>query len=68
MKESRRTNGILKKREHQRRDARMVGLLKAGKLPYIPSIMSWLSAKLDKKSTRITKADVDKLVSAIAKR
>jgi len=35
----------LKKKEHARRDARMVGLIKAHKLPYIPSVMSWLSTR-----------------------
>ena len=42
----------------------MLVLLKAGKLPYIPSIMSWLSTQLDKKSTRITQADVDGLLKS----
>jgi hypothetical protein len=64
MKTSRRKNGVLKKKEHARRDTRMLGLLKQGKLPYIPSVMSWLSQRLDKKSTRITQADVDALLKA----
>lgn len=64
MKTSRRKNGVLKKREHVRRDVRMANLLKKGKLPYVPSVMSWLSAKLDKPSTRITQADVDSLLKA----
>ena len=64
MKTSRRKNGVLKKRERTRRDTRMLGLLKLGAVPYIPSIMSWLSEKLDKKSTRITQADVDGLLKA----
>ena len=59
---SRRKNGALKKKEHARRDARMVGLIKSNKLPYIPSVMSWLSNRLDKPSTRITQADVDGLL------
>ena len=62
MKTSRRKNGVLKKRERERRNARMVGLLQAGKVPYIPSVMSWLSEQLDKPSTRITQADVDALL------
>ena len=64
MKTSRRKNGVFKKRERERRDTRMLGLLKAGTVPYIPSIMSWLSEKLDKKSTRITQADVDGLLKS----
>jgi hypothetical protein len=62
MKTSRRKNGARKKNERARRDARMLGLLKQGKIPYIPSVMSWLSEHLDKKSTRITQADVDGLL------
>ena len=64
MQTSRRKNGILKKKERARRELRMLAILKQGKLPYIPSVMTWLSTQLDKKSTRITQADVDKLVSA----
>ena len=62
MKTSRRKNGVLKKREHARRNTRMHSLLKSGKLPYIPSVMSWLSTQLGKPSTRVTQADVDSLV------
>lgn len=61
MKLSRRKNGVLKKKETTRRDTRMLGLIKANKLPYIPSIMSWLSQTLSKPSSRITQADVDSL-------
>ena len=63
-KTSRRKNGILKKKENARRDARMVGLVKANQLPYIPSVMSWLSVRLDKPSARITQADVDALLKS----
>jgi hypothetical protein len=62
MKTSRRKNGVVKKKERARRDLRMATILKAGKLPYIPSVMSWLSVQLDKQSTRITQADVDGLL------
>jgi hypothetical protein len=41
----------------------MLEAVKAGKLPYVPWVMSWLSAKLEKRSTRITQADVDKVVA-----
>ncbi len=40
----------------------MVGILKQGKLPYLPSVMSWLSVQLDKPSSRITQAEVDALM------
>ena len=62
MKTSRRKNGVLKTKERARRDARMLGLLKQGKLPYIPAVMSWMSEQLDKPSTRITQTDVDTLL------
>jgi hypothetical protein len=64
MQVSRTKNGKAKKKEHKRRDARILGILKAGKLPYVPSVMSWLSARLDKKSTRITQADVEGLLKS----
>ena len=60
---SRRTNGMLKMYERERRRIRMTELLKKGRLPYTPSIMSWLSAELDKPSTRIVQADVDALLN-----
>ena len=63
MAESRRVNGHLKAKERVRRDARMLGLVKGNKLPYTPPILSWLSVQLDKPSTRITQADVDKLLA-----
>jgi len=59
-KESRTRNGILKTKERARRDARMTEVVKKGKLPYGPSVMSWLSTKLDKPSRLITQADIDK--------
>ena len=59
---SRSKNGILKKKERARRDVRMRTLLQKGKLPYIPSIMSWLSEQLGKPSTRITQDDVNALL------
>lgn len=62
MARSRRVNGMLKTKERVRRDTRMLGLLKAGKLPYTPSILSWLSARLDKPAGRITQADVDQVL------
>jgi hypothetical protein len=63
MKTSRRKNGALKKKEHLRRNVRMIGILKQGKLPYLPSVMSWLSVQLDKPSSRITQAEVDALLA-----
>jgi hypothetical protein len=59
MKESRRRNGVVKKKENERRNKRIIGILKAGKLPYLPSVMSWLSAQLHKPSSKITQEEVD---------
>jgi hypothetical protein len=60
---SRRVNGIRKMKERARRNTRMLEILKKGKLPYTPSVMSWLSQTLDKPSSRIVQADVDKVLS-----
>lgn len=56
-------NRIFKDRERDRRDARMVDVVRAGNLPYSPTVMSWLSRKLDKPSTRITSADVKAILA-----
>jgi hypothetical protein len=64
MAESRTVNGHLKTRERERRQVRMLGLLKAGKFPYVPSVMSWVSHELGKPSGKITQADVTKLVKS----
>jgi hypothetical protein len=61
-KKSRLVNGILKVKERNRRDARIKAIVKKGRLPYLPSVMSWLSAKLEKPASRITQAEVDALV------
>ena len=60
---SRRTNGMRKMHERARRKERMLEIIKKGKLPYTPSVMSWLSGELDKPSRLITPAEIEKLVS-----
>jgi hypothetical protein len=62
MKRSRLLNGVLKVKERKNRDARMLAIIKKGKLPYLPSVMSWLSGRLDKPSRLISPADVETLV------
>jgi hypothetical protein len=62
MRLSRHVNGIKKTGERERRRTRMIGLLKGGKLPYTPPVMSWLSEQLDKPSRLITQEEVDRLV------
>ncbi|MFO0878084.1 MAG: hypothetical protein U0840_12100 [Gemmataceae bacterium] len=64
MKLSRRVNGALKNDERVRREKRMHEILQNHKFPYTPSIMSWLSVKLDKPSTKIVEADVKQLLAA----
>jgi hypothetical protein len=60
---SRIVNGHKKTAERARRDQRMLELVKKAKMPYTPSILSWLSVQLDKPSTRISQEDVNQLVS-----
>ena len=59
---SRNRNDVVKTKERARRDARMRAVLKKGKLPYTPPVMSWLSAHLGKPSRLITQADVEQLL------
>ena len=61
--EARAVNRVLKGKERDRRDVRMIEKIKAGSLPYGPAVMSWLSRKLDKKSSKITQDDVKTLLS-----
>jgi hypothetical protein len=64
MAESRLRNGVLKVKERARRDARMLAVVKKGKLPFTPPVMSWLSRQVDKPSRLITQADIDKFVKS----
>jgi len=61
---SRLRNGNVKVKEKARRDARILEAVKKGKLPYLPHVMSWLSVKLDKPSSRITADDIKQLTKA----
>ncbi len=62
MAESRQRNGTLKEAERARSKGRMIDLIRKGKLPYTPPVMSWLSTQLDKPSRLITQEEVDALV------
>jgi hypothetical protein len=64
MAESRRVNGMRKMKERARREALMLEIIKKGKLPFTPPVMSWLSAALDKPSRLIQQAEVDQLIRA----
>ena len=59
---SRHVNGIAKTKERARRALRMTAIVKKGKLPYTPVVMSWLSQQIGKPSRLITQEDVQKLV------
>jgi len=60
--ETKARNRVFKDRERARRDVRMVDAVRVGRLPYPPAVMSWLSRKLDKASTKITSEDVKTLL------
>lgn len=62
MAESRIVNGMVKRKERARRDLRMKEIIKKGKLPFTPPVMSWLSAQLNKPSKQITQGEVDRLL------
>ena len=59
---ARRTNSTRKEAERARRDQTMLSLIRKGQFPYTPGVMSWLSTRLGKKSSRITPADVEGLL------
>lgn len=60
---TRRVNSVIKQKERARREEDIITILGNGELPYTPGIMSWLSVKLDKKSSRITSDDVKALLA-----
>ena len=62
MAKSRLVNGVRKVKERTRRQDRLREIVKKGKLPYSPAVMSWLSAELGKPSRLITQAEVEKWV------
>jgi hypothetical protein len=59
MTESRLVNGLLKVKERARRQNRLREMVKSGKLPYAPTVMSWLSVELNKPSRLITQEEAD---------
>lgn len=62
---SRIENGVVKNKERDRRKQRLKEKLQAGNLPYTPTVMSWLSAELDKPSRQITPADVKNWLATV---
>lgn len=63
MATSRRVNGMRKTKERARRDKRMREIIEKSQFPYTPSIMSWISAKLDKPTSKIVAEDVNKILA-----
>jgi hypothetical protein len=61
--ETKRVNKVRKDRERDRRDTRMLETIRAGSLPFTPDVMSWLSRKTGKPSSRITPEDIAKLIA-----
>jgi hypothetical protein len=61
--ETKARNVVYKTKERDRRDRRMLATVTAGRPPYSPAVMSWLSRQLDKPATRITSEDVKSLLS-----
>jgi hypothetical protein len=62
-RESRQVNGMRKEKERNRRTKRLSRLVKGGKFPYTPVVMSWLSHAIGKPGSQITQSDVDKLLA-----
>lgn len=62
MAQSRHRNGVRKTKERQRRHQRLLAVLNKVQPPYSPTILSWLSAELDKPGRLITPADVQRLL------
>jgi hypothetical protein len=56
---SRRTNGLLKMAERERRAIRMKEIIKSNPFPYTPAVLSWLSVELEKPASRIVPSDVE---------
>ena len=52
---SRKTNGMRKMHERERRAARMKEIIKASTFPYTPAVMSWISVQLDKPSAGVAR-------------
>lgn len=55
---TRNENSLKKDREAVRRREDIVKLINAGTFPYTPTVMSWLSMEMGKKSSQLTEAEV----------
>jgi hypothetical protein len=61
--EQRLVNVEKKSKERARRDARMMLKVRRGKFPFTPAVMSWLSTRLEKPSSRISANDLKQLTA-----
>ena len=59
---TRRENSQRKAKECSRREEQIKDILRDGKLPYTPGVMSWASQKLGKKASKITSEDIKTLL------
>lgn len=66
--ETRVNNTGRKAAERDRRDVRMLDKIRAGKPPYTPDVMSWLSAKLGKRARALTDDDIAGLTRDLTQR
>ncbi len=55
---TRNENSLKKDKEAVRRREDIVKLINAGTFPYTPTVMSWLSMEMGKKSSQLTEAEV----------
>ena len=60
---TRRENSQRKAKEGSRRQQQIQEILRHGKLPYTPGVMSWASQKLGKKAAKITADDIKTLLA-----
>lgn len=58
----RQKNSVRKTDERNRRDKLMLEMVKEHQFPYTPAVMSWVSAKLGKKTAQIKPDDVKALL------
>jgi hypothetical protein len=60
---TRQKNSRTKADERLRREKSMLEIIRKGQFPYTPGVMSWLSARLGKKASRITPADIKSVLA-----
>jgi hypothetical protein len=61
---SRAENSTRKRKGRANRDKAMLEIIKKGQYPFTPAIMSWVSEKLNKPSSKVSETEVWRLVSS----